>query len=116
MGTDNLDLRSAGRKMEDLRSRLAAAEKGLRAVASLIDESCGVDGLHLNGDLAPWGDLRTGGRYEEWLMDFDAALTGSPTECAGCRELRGLLRDCRLVIHAGPLPARIDKALAGEEE
>ena len=29
--------------------------------------------------------------------------------------MRGLLRDCRLVIHAGPLPARIDKALAGEE-
>lgn len=48
--------------------------RGITAVASLIDESEGVAGLHLNGDLAPWSELRTGGRFEEWLVDFDAAL------------------------------------------
>lgn len=47
---------------------------GLRAVSDLIDESHGVAGLHRNGAVAPWGDLRTGGRYEEWLASFDDAL------------------------------------------
>jgi hypothetical protein len=37
----------------------------------LIDESYGVSGLHLNGAVAPWSDLLTGGRYEEWLMILD---------------------------------------------
>ena len=41
------------------------------AEANLIDNSTGVEGLHLNGDIAPQGDLRTGGQYEEWLVDFD---------------------------------------------
>ena len=48
--------------------------KALNAAAELMDESHGVTGLHLNGDVAPWDELRTGGRYEEWLVDFDAAL------------------------------------------
>lgn len=47
---------------------------GLRAVSDLIDESHGVAGLHRNGDVAPWSDLRTGGKYEEWLVAFDDAL------------------------------------------
>jgi hypothetical protein len=47
---------------------------GLQAVSDLIDESHGVAGLHRNGDVAPWGDLRTGGKYEEWLVSFDDAL------------------------------------------
>ena len=47
---------------------------GLRAVAALMDESHGIFGLHLNGDPSPWSELRTGGRFEEWLVDFDAAL------------------------------------------
>jgi len=47
---------------------------GLRAVSDLIDESHGVAGLHRNGDVAPWSDLRTGGKYEEWLVSFDDAL------------------------------------------
>lgn len=49
--------------------------KGLRAVESLINDSGGVTGLHLNGDVATWDELRTGGRYETWLTDFDEALT-----------------------------------------
>ena len=54
--------------------RAAELEKALKAVVALIDESKGVTGLHLNGDIAPWDELRTGGRFEEWLLDFDAAL------------------------------------------
>jgi len=47
---------------------------GLKAVEALINESHGVNGLHLNGDVAPWATLRMGGRFEEWLGDFDNAL------------------------------------------
>jgi hypothetical protein len=57
-----------------LRARVEVLEKGLMAVDGLISESRGVDGLHLNGDVALWEDLRTGGVYEEWLRDYDAAL------------------------------------------
>lgn len=44
-----------------------AARTAERAVATLIAESGGVYGLHLNGDNAPWGELTEGGRFEEWL-------------------------------------------------
>lgn len=49
-------------------------KKGIETVAALMNESTGVGGLHLNGDFAPWDDLRTGGRYEGWLVDLDDAL------------------------------------------
>ena len=61
-------------------ARIEALEKGLQAVAQLIEESSGVSGLHMNGDVAPWSDLQTGGRFEEWLIDFDAALLQEPTK------------------------------------
>jgi hypothetical protein len=61
-------------ELEALRAEVARLRKGIAAVSSLIDESRGVTGLHLNGDEAPWDELRTGGRFEEWLLDFDAAL------------------------------------------
>ena len=48
--------------------------KGLFAVESLMNESCGVYGLHLNGDVAPWDELRTGGLFEDWLIEFDKAI------------------------------------------
>ena len=48
--------------------------RGLEAVEALIHNSRGVIGLHLNGDEAPWDELRTGGRFEGWLRDFDDAL------------------------------------------
>lgn len=54
--------------------RIEELEKGIDSVLSLINESYGVDGLHLNGDVAVWDELRTGGRFEEWLIDFDAAI------------------------------------------
>ena len=40
---------------------------GIVAVGDLIDQSRGVVGLHLNGDVATWTELLTGGRMEEWL-------------------------------------------------
>ena len=60
-------------RIKELEAKLAAAEKALDAVGALINESTGVYGLHLNGDPAPWEELRVGGRFEEWLVDFDAA-------------------------------------------
>ena len=47
---------------------------GLKAVRDLINGSHGVSGLHQNGDVAPWHELREGGRFESWLLDFDKAL------------------------------------------
>jgi hypothetical protein len=47
--------------------------KGVEAVSCLIDNSHGVSGLHLNGDDAPWAELREGGRFETWLLAFDEA-------------------------------------------
>lgn len=68
---DRADLRAVLR-------RLAVCEGGIKAVAALIAESRGVCGLHLNGDEAPWAELQSGGRYEEWLRDFDAAAAPRP--------------------------------------
>ena len=65
---------SAVAERDELRDRLKAAEDGLKAVEELIDNSEGVYGLHLNGDVSPWRELREGGEFEEWLNDFDAAL------------------------------------------
>ena len=53
---------------------LSRCKKGMEAVKSLIEESTGVFGLHRNGDLAPWEELRTGGEFEDWLKDFDTAF------------------------------------------
>ena len=47
--------------------------KVVEAIDNLASESQGVAGLHLNGDLAPWDDLFSGGRCEEWLMCVDDA-------------------------------------------
>lgn len=53
---------------------IEAKEEGLYAVLGLIEESTGVAGLHLNGEIAEWGDLRAGGFHETWLTKFDEAL------------------------------------------
>lgn len=53
--------------------KLEIARKGLAAVRALMNESQGVAGLHLNGDLAPWAELERGGQFEEWLADFNQA-------------------------------------------
>jgi hypothetical protein len=42
----------------------------------LIRQSAGVDGLHLNGDIALWDTLMLGGYLEEWLPSW--ALEDKP--------------------------------------
>lgn len=72
------DLRDSYLSMKAERDKLKAIveadTRALDAADSLMNESTGVYGLHLNGDLAPWNDLRTGGFMEEWLLDFDNAI------------------------------------------
>jgi len=58
----------------ELENENATLRKGIQAVEDLISESRGVYGLHLNGDPSPWGELRSGGNFEEWLIEFDIAL------------------------------------------
>lgn len=68
---------------EELAACRADAERlkaGIDAVAALMNESYGVDGLHRNGDVAPWSELRTGGQFEEWLLAFDDALAKEPND------------------------------------
>ena len=57
-----------------LRSLVVSLSSGLAAVESLINQSEGVTGLHLNGDIAECSDLLAGGRYEGWLVLFCDAL------------------------------------------
>lgn len=40
---------------------------------SLVADSKGVAGLHRNGDVATWGELTAGGRFEGWLSSLDDA-------------------------------------------
>lgn len=57
-----------------LESRCRKLAAGLRSVENLIAHSNGVtSGLH-NADTATWEELRTGGRLESRLEDFDTAL------------------------------------------
>lgn len=48
----------------------------VQEIDDLVSESDGVAGLHLNGDVAEWGDLLPGGAYERLtsLDDARAAL------------------------------------------
>lgn len=71
-----IDNASADPELAKLRAENEALRKGLDAVDALISQSEGVIGLHLNGDTASWQSLQTGGQFEEWLIDFDAALKG----------------------------------------
>ena len=60
----------ADRILALLDAELEKMQKGLDAVQDLINNSYGVAGLHLNGDVAPWDELLEGGRFEDWLKDF----------------------------------------------
>lgn len=61
-------------RAETAEATLSLMAKGLEAVHCLIEQSGGVYDLHLNGDPAPWSELRQGGAFEDWLRDFDTAL------------------------------------------
>ena len=79
---NNLESARGGCNIGDVEAAVCAIEdykkrkliEGLLAVEALINESGGVFGLHLNGDPATWSDLRTGGKFEDWLYKFDDAL------------------------------------------
>ena len=78
----NLEAAREGMNTGDIEAAVAAIDAfyirklidGLRTIECLIDSTNGVDGLHNNGDFARWETLRTGGRFEGWLMAFDDAL------------------------------------------
>jgi hypothetical protein len=64
------------RELESVKLANAEMRDALERVVHLINESTGVVGFHANGDVAPWEELKWGGRYE-MLPDFDAALSTS---------------------------------------
>jgi len=74
-----MDDREKGRLREKpivdaLKSKLTALQKErnemVEEVRNLINNSHGVDGLHLNGDIADWDWL-----LENWLPLFDKAIS-----------------------------------------
>jgi hypothetical protein len=75
---------------EVLRLQLIVEKQGewLKDVADLIGESEGVYGLHLNGAPSPWDEIRTGGHFEEWLIDFDDAINAEHEPRAACAAFR----------------------------
>ena len=62
------------KSIDVLRQEISIYRKALKAVSTLINESDGVAGLHLNGDIAPWEELLEGGRFEEWLLPFSQVV------------------------------------------
>lgn len=52
-----------------------ASRAALEAIDDLIDESDGVYGLHRNGDVSPWDEINSGGRFGEWLDPVEQLRT-----------------------------------------
>ena len=82
-GCNATDIEAAVCAIEDYKHRKLV--EGLLAVEALINESKGVFGLHLNGDPSEWAELRTGGKLEGWLYQFDDALEFARTFSNGGR-------------------------------
>ena len=58
-------------------------------IEQLADESCGVAGLHLNGDVATWEEILPGGRFERLgsLERAESAIAkAARVDCAGTAE------------------------------
>ena len=71
---------TAANQPEPVNQQTLAALNGLTEdIQCLIGESAGVYGLHLNGDLSPWGELEAGGRFERLthLPDAHAAIAAA---------------------------------------
>lgn len=66
-------VKEAIKESEDKDKVIAELKQGLIAVRELINESRGVEGLHLNGEVATWDSLESGGQFEEWLTGFNIA-------------------------------------------
>lgn len=58
-----------------LRDEVEKYKLAVDSFVGLIEASYGVAGLHLNGDIAEWSELLSGGRYEEWLSPIEAVLS-----------------------------------------
>lgn len=85
------DAISAAVERDELRAKLAAVTNKAGELASdvrgLVDESEGVAGLHLNGDVADWDSLLPGGRFERLtaLGDLEDLLSATvPAIPGGC--------------------------------
>lgn len=66
-----------------------AARALVKALDDLICDSSGVYGLHLNGEVAPWGTLLEGGQFEEWLLplsEMKEALDAARPEVEAARQ------------------------------
>ena len=74
-GVANMAIAEAAERLMELQAENKALRKALRCVEDLISESRGVAGLHLNGDVATWGELE-----ETWLAELYAALTAKREE------------------------------------
>ena len=61
-------------KVADLEAKNKFLDFVVDEVATLIDSSSGVAGLHHNGDIAEWDSLLEGGHFEEWLKSLSKAL------------------------------------------
>ncbi len=67
-----------GKDLEAENEILRAAVKSVEIIIANSQGVAGlrlkVAGLHLNDEVVPWLDLLQGGRYEEWLIDYSAAV------------------------------------------
>jgi hypothetical protein len=63
----------AAEAIREMANEIEKLKAGIESVRTLMGQSEGVYGFHLNGDPAPWVDLEKGGRFEEWLVPFNEA-------------------------------------------
>lgn len=61
---DHAEIESLRKQVETLSSHLNAVVEEMN---HLMNDSHGVAGLHLNGDIAPWASLLRGGEFYTWL-------------------------------------------------
>tara|TARA_R110000851_G_scaffold88070_1_gene192173 strand:- start:2283 stop:2477 length:195 start_codon:yes stop_codon:yes gene_type:complete len=59
--------------MKDLEAENKILKDAINDFLELIDNSDGVAGLHLNGEVAEWSTLLEGGNFEEWLINLSRA-------------------------------------------
>ena len=82
-------------KSEAQSAVIEMAKTAIDEVQSLIEESRGVYGLHLNGDESPWSELEQGGRFERLgaLPDAIAAINALPDAIAAINALPSRVAD-----------------------
>lgn len=73
--TEKWNTRANESKIAELTKQRDELKNAVEAVATLIDSSTGVAGLHLNGEVADWDSILEGGNFEGWLIEFSEALS-----------------------------------------